>query len=122
MIVFYETDGRTVAHPAWYHHMRDEVVQNPYSYTSTSQFACNKDRGNPNAQLYSSTTSSPIPRAGRAWRSKRTRGTVVLNHVSACESQVQFVNMVAVDFYELDENATDGKYSVVRIADYLNGF
>jgi len=122
VIVFYESDSTVASHPGWYHDMMSEVVQNPYSYRTSGQFACNKDRGNPNAQLYLVNHFLSDPAGWESLAKQANPWSVVLDHVSACESQVQFVNMVAVDFYELDENATDGKYSVVRIADYLNGF
>lgn len=122
VIVFYATDGAELARPAWYHRERDEVVETPYDYTSTSQFACNKDRGSADAQLYFVNHFLSEPAGWERLAKQANPYQVVLDHVSRCESTVQFPNAVAVDFYELDENPGDGKHSVVRIADYLNGF
>lgn len=122
VVVFYATDDAELPHPAWYHRERDEVWETPYSYQTTSQFACNKDRGGPNAQLYLVNHFLSDPAGWESLAKQANPWNVVLDHVSNCESSVQLPNAVAVDFYELDENPADSVYSVVRIADYLNGF
>lgn len=122
LIVFYATDEAELSRPAWYHRMRDEIVETPYAYKTTSQFACNKDRGNPNAQLYFVNHFLSDPAGWERLAKQANRWDVVLDHVSDCESQVQLPNAVAVDFYEQDGTPSDNVHSVVRITDYLNGF
>jgi hypothetical protein len=121
VIVFYWTDGTDLPHPAWYHRFRDEVWETPYKYTSVDQFACNKDRGGPNAQLYMVNHFLSNPAGWESLAKQANPWNVMLDHISDCESQVQLPNVIAVDFYEQDGNASDGVHSVVRIADYLNG-
>jgi hypothetical protein len=121
VVVFYWTDGTDLAHPAWYHRMRDEFWETPYKYTSVGQFACNKDRGGPNAQLYFVNHFLSNPAGWESLAKQANPWNVVLDHVSDCESQVQLPNAIAVDFYEQDGNPSDGVHSVVRSADYLNG-
>jgi hypothetical protein len=120
VIVFFETDGAELARPAWYHRMNDELWQNAYSYTSVNQFNCTRDRGNANAQLYLVNHFLSQPAGWESLARQANPWSVVQDHVSDCEA-LQLPNAVAVDFYELDENANDAVYSVVRIADYLNG-
>jgi hypothetical protein len=122
VIVFFETDGTEGTRPAWYHRMHDEMFQNPYSYKTTSQFACNRDRGNANAQLYLVNHFLSDPAGWERLAKQANPYSVVLDHVSDCESQVAFPNAVAVDFYEQDGSPSDNVHSVVKVTDLLNGF
>jgi len=122
VVVFYETDGPELAHPAWYHRMRDEALKTAYGLTDVSQFGCaDADFGGPNAQLYVVNHFLSEPAGWEHLARQANPWSVVLDHASRCESTMQLPNAVAVDFYELDEDPNDGVYSVVRIADYLNG-
>ena len=122
VIVFSWTDGAELPRPPWYHRMREEFWETPYKYTSIDQLACNKDRGAPGAQLYFVNHFLSDPAGWERLARQANPWNVVLDHVSECESSEQLPNAVAVDFYELDENPSDGVHSVVRIADHLNGF
>ena len=120
VVVFYETDGQELARPAWYHPLHDEVLTTAYGLTDVSQFGCSAV-GGPNAQLYLVNHFLSEPAGWEHLARQANPWTVVLDHASRCESTMQLPNVVAVDFYELDENSNDSVYSVVRIADYLNG-
>ncbi len=121
VVVFYwtdDTDGAT--RPAYYHRLRDEMVENEYKATSVAAFACAPVRGAAGAQLYlvNHFLSQPagredLARLANPW-------PVVRDHVTACE-QEQLPNVVVVDFYDQDGEPATAVRSVVRAAAYLNG-
>jgi len=121
IVVFYWTDGDEISpRPAWYHSLRAEVWETPYKYSSVDEFSCAQERGAPGAQLYMVDHFLSQPAGWASLAAKANPWNVILPRVQACE-QVQLPNIVAVDYYDIDENEGDGVHSVVRAVDYLNG-
>lgn len=101
--------------PDWYQHAWDLIWDTPYSFTNTSEFSCDLNRGSKENDLFLMNHWLSAPLSDPKLAAVANEYSVLSGRAKQCAMEGgQIPNFVAVDFYSIG--------ALIQVVDELNGF